>query len=47
MLPLEEMLDSEAQRRRGSGRRGDVGISSSSTTKPFAIPEGKTQETVV
>ncbi len=39
-LPLEEMLDSEAQRRRGSGRRGDREISSSSsTTKPFAIPK--------
>lgn len=42
MLPLEEMLDSEAQRRRGSSRRGDAETtSSSSTTKPFAIPENK------
>lgn len=37
-LPLEEMLDSEAQRRRGSSRRGEGEVSSSSTTKPFAIP---------
>lgn len=39
MLPLDEMLDSEAQRRRGSRTRGEGELSSSSTTKPFAIPE--------
>lgn len=41
ILPLEEMLDSDAQRRRGSSKRGDCETTpSSSTTKPFAIPEG-------
>lgn len=40
ILPLEEMLDSEAQRRRGSSKRGDCETTpSSSTTNPFAIPE--------
>lgn len=38
--PLEEMLDSEAHRRLGSSRRG-AADSSSSTTKPLAVPGEK------
>lgn len=48
ILPLEEMLDSEAQRRRGSSKRGDCETTpSSSTTKPFAIPEGDKNTRIV
>lgn len=41
MLPAEDMLDSEAQRRRGSNKWGDGETTPSSTTKPFTIPEGE------
>ena len=49
-LPLEEMLDSEAQRLRGSRSRLDPDpssspSSSSSTTKPLANPDPNREET--